>query len=153
MAWQFPQMPDRLSPEQRSQVMARIKSKDTKPELAVRRMAHALGGRFRLHRRDLPGSPDIVFPKRRLALFVHGCFWHQHAGCARSKRPATQTAYWNSKLQRNVVRDAANLDALARLGWRTHVIWECEIGSNRLRGILADLLELPLEPVRKKEGS
>ena len=107
--------------------MRRVGSKDTGPELTVRRLLTALGLRYRLQRKDLPGAPDIVLPGRRLALFVHGCFWHGH-DCKRGARaPKTNADYWRAKIARNVARDAASLAALADLGWRAEVIWECEL--------------------------
>lgn len=106
--------------------MSRVKSKDTTPELAVRRVAHSLGLRFRLHRKDLPGTPDLVFPKRHVALFVHGCFWHQHPKCKRARIPGTRREYWVPKLQRNVDRDRKSRKKLKRLGWTVVVIWECQ---------------------------
>ena len=111
---------------QRSALMSRIRSGNTQPELAVRRLLHALGYRFRLHRRDLPGRPDIVLPRHSLVIFVHGCFWHQHSGCRLASRPKTRQDYWEPKLAGNVRRDRAAADALASLGWRVAVIWECE---------------------------
>ena len=116
---------DRLTRQQRSRLMGRVRGKDTAPELAVRRLAHGLGFRFRLHRRDLPGTPDMVFPRLRKAILVHGCFWHSH-GCPAGRAPTSNTAFWNAKLDRNVRRDAENEDALRRLGWDVLVIWECE---------------------------
>ncbi len=119
-------MADVFAPEQRSSIMRAVKSANTTPELAVRRAAHALGLRFRLHRADLPGKPDLVFPARRTALFVHGCFWHGHH-CARGARlPVTNRDYWLAKITRNIARDKASIAALKKLGWRAHVIWECE---------------------------
>ena len=116
---------DHLTPEQRSANMRRIRSKDTKPELAVRRLAHAMGYRFRLHRRDLPGSPDLTFPGRRKVIFVHGCFWHGH-DCRRAHVSKTRREFWARKVERNRARDAANLSLLRALNWDTLVIWECE---------------------------
>jgi len=119
-------MTDVFDPEKRSAVMRAVKSRDTAPELAVRRAAHALGLRFRLGRNDLPGKPDLVFPSRRVALFVHGCFWHGH-DCARGARmPQTNRAYWQAKIARNIARDLAALASLRKLGWKPAVIWECE---------------------------
>jgi DNA mismatch endonuclease (patch repair protein) len=119
-------MTDVFNPTQRSAVMRAVKSKNTTPELAVRRAAHALGLRFRLHRADLPGKPDLVFPARRIALFVHGCFWHGH-DCPRGARvPQTNRAYWQAKIARNIARDAAASAALKKLGWTPRTIWECE---------------------------
>jgi DNA mismatch endonuclease (patch repair protein) len=119
-------MADVFDHEKRSAVMRAVKSKDTSPELRVRKAAHALGLRFRLQRADLPGRPDLVFASKRTALFVHGCFWHGH-DCARGARtPATNAAYWRAKIARNVARDAAAKKALRQLGWKARIIWECE---------------------------
>jgi DNA mismatch endonuclease (patch repair protein) len=121
-------MADVFNPEQRSAVMRAVKSRDTGPELKVRRAAHALGLRFRLRRDDLPGKPDLVLPKHGVAVFVHGCFWHGHT-CPRGARtPATNAAYWTAKIARNVARDAIVSKALKALGWRPVTIWECETG-------------------------
>jgi len=118
---------DRLTPARRSENMRRIKSKDTSPEWAVRRMIHGLGFRYRLHRRDLPGSPDLVFTTKRKAVFVHGCFWHAH-GCKRGgKTPVGNANYWAEKLRRNRARDRKTLSALRRTGWHCMVIWECHL--------------------------
>jgi DNA mismatch endonuclease, patch repair protein len=108
--------------------MAAIRSKGTSPELAVRRLVHALGYRYRLHRRDLPGKPDLVFALRRKVIFVHGCFWHQHANtnCPDGRVPKSNTKYWRTKLSRNTARDAENTASLRALGWRVLVVWDCE---------------------------
>ncbi len=121
-------MTDKISKSRRSANMAAIKSKDMKPEMAVRKMVHALGYRYRLHRRDLPGKPDLVFGPRRKVIFVHGCFWHMHPKetCLDARRPKSNTGYWTPKLARNVVRDSAHAAALRKFGWRVLVIWECE---------------------------
>ena len=119
-------MTDIVSPEKRSAIMARIGSRDTKPELRVRRAAHAMGLRFRLHRRDLPGTPDLVFPKYRVALFVHGCYWHRHEGCLKAYTPKSRVDFWQKKFRANVERDARASSALAAAGWHPVVIWECE---------------------------
>ena len=124
---------DRLTSEQRSAHMSRIRGKDTSPEMVVRRVAHAMGYRFRLHRRDLPGSPDVVFPSRRKVIFVHGCFWHGH-DCRKAHMPRTNTAYWAAKIERNRERDAASLHALRELGWGVLVVWECEMKDRRTLG-------------------
>lgn len=116
---------DRLSPERRSALMSRIRSKDTGPERVVRSLVHRLGFRFRLHRRDLPGTPDLAFPSRQKAIFVHGCFWHGHV-CKVGKMPKSRTEYWGPKIIENRARDARKRRKLARLGWRSLVIWECE---------------------------
>ena len=112
--------------EQRRLNMSRIRGKNTKPELMLRRGMHARGMRFRLHRRDLPGTPDIVFPSRRAAVFVHGCFWHGHA-CPMFKVPATRTDFWLAKIGSNIRRDAEAFVNLEALGWRTAVVWECAL--------------------------
>ena len=118
---------DVFTPEDRSRVMRAVKGKDTKPELIVRRLTHALGYRYRLHRKDLPGSPDLVFAGRQKVIFVHGCFWHGH-DCARgSRQPKTNAEYWRAKIARNAARDAANLKALEAHGWRALVLWECDL--------------------------
>lgn len=122
-------MADIVDSKRRSELMAGIRGQDTAPELAVRRIAHGLGLRFRLHRKDLPGRPDLVFPKHRLAVFVHGCFWHCHPGCRISHVPKTRTEYWTQKFARNVDRDRRNEDALKDLGWRVLVVWECEVAD------------------------
>jgi DNA mismatch endonuclease, patch repair protein len=123
-------MADVFAPEQRSAVMRAVKSRDTAPEMKVRKAAHALGLRFRLNRADLPGKPDLVFPAKRTALFVHGCFWHGH-NCPRGARmPQTNRAYWQAKISRNMVRDKASLAALKKLGWTPRVIWECQTRDN-----------------------
>jgi len=116
---------DKLSAERRSANMRQIRSKNTTPELLLRRMLYRLGYRFRLHRKDLPGKPDLVFPSRRKAIFVHGCFWHQHPGCRYATRPATNVAFWAAKLRGNVDRDARKRESLEHMGWVVEVIWEC----------------------------
>lgn len=119
-------MADVFSPEKRSAVMRAVKSRDTGPEMKVRRAAHALGLRFRLGRADLPGKPDLVFPAKRTAMFVHGCFWHGH-DCPRGARmPQNNRAYWQAKISRNMARDKASIAALKKLGWTPRVIWECQ---------------------------
>lgn len=120
---------DRITPERRSANMARIKGKNTKPEMVVRRLVHALGYRYRLHRRDLPGKPDLVFESRKAVIFVHGCFWHQHGDpmCKNSTLPKTRTEFWYNKLKGNFDRDARNQKALTELGYRILTIWECEL--------------------------
>jgi DNA mismatch endonuclease (patch repair protein) len=109
--------------------MARVRGVDTKPELIVRRLLHALGYRFRLHRRDLAGSPDIVLPRRRRAVFVHGCFWHRHEGCRLASSPKTRRDFWEAKFTRNVERDARAVSDLRRDGWAVTIVWECETRS------------------------
>lgn len=111
----------------RSENMRRIRSKDTQPELALRRSLYSLGLRYRIHPRELPGKPDIVFKSKKLAVFVHGCFWHQHPGCIQASDPRTNRAYWVPKLQRNVQRDRDHIETLEAAGFRVVVLWECEI--------------------------
>ena len=122
--------------------MARIRGRDTKPEKVVRSLAHALGYRFRLHRRDLPGSPDLVFSSRRRVILVHGCFWHRHPGCRFATSPRTRPEFWEAKFARNVERDAENLADLAAAGWEALVVWECETRDpDRLAGRLTAFLD------------
>ncbi|MBX9661506.1 MAG: DNA mismatch endonuclease Vsr [Nitrospiraceae bacterium] len=118
---------DKISKELRSANMRLIRSTDTKPELVLRRLIHGLGYRFRLHRKDLPGRPDIVFPGRCKVIFIHGCFWHQHSECREGRMPGTRLDYWVPKLSKNQIRDAANRTALEEQGWSVLVVWECEL--------------------------
>jgi DNA mismatch endonuclease (patch repair protein) len=120
---------DKVSPATRSAVMARVKGRDTGPEKRLRSLLFRQGFRFRLHKADLPGTPDIVLPRYRTAVFVHGCFWHRHAGCRRASTPASNVAYWERKFRRTVERDAAVAAALEALGWRVVVVWECELST------------------------
>lgn len=125
-------MVDRLTVEQRRLNMSRVRSKGTSPEIAVRRILHSLGYRFRLHRRDLPGTPDIVLPRHRVAVFVHGCFWHGHQ-CQLFRVPATRTEFWTTKIETNRRRDAIAKTSLISDGWRTMCIWECAVrGRGRI---------------------
>ncbi|HEU0122956.1 MAG TPA: DNA mismatch endonuclease Vsr [Bryobacteraceae bacterium] len=117
---------DKISTAERSEIMRRVRSKSTGPELTVRSLVHRLGYRFRLHRKDLPGSPDLVFPRFRKVIFVHGCFWHQHH-CPRAVRPQSRSDYWNRKLDGNLRRDRKNKRLLGAGGWGILVIWECQI--------------------------
>ncbi|MEL7113108.1 MAG: DNA mismatch endonuclease Vsr [Pseudomonadota bacterium] len=117
---------DKLTPTRRSALMARVRGKDTKPEMAVRRAAHAMGLRFRLHRRHLPGRPDLVLPKHGLIIFVHGCFWHRHADCPKASMPKSRQEFWHGKFERNQMRDRENEQRLLDGGWRVETIWECE---------------------------
>jgi DNA mismatch endonuclease (patch repair protein) len=147
---------DVYGPDKRSAVMRRVKGKDTGPELAVRRLLTGLGARYRLHRADLPGKPDIVLPGRRLAVFVHGCFWHGH-DCARGARvPKANRDYWTAKVARNRARDEASRAALEAAGWRVETVWECELkDAEALKARAKDWLEksLPLAgTVRRQAG-
>jgi DNA mismatch endonuclease (patch repair protein) len=124
-------MADIMTPARRSEVMSRIRSRNTKPEKSVRSLVHLLGYRFRLHRRSLPGTPDLVFPGRHKVIFVHGCFWHAHKGCKYAVRPKTRAAFWTSKLNGNRERDKQAIKELHKMGWDTHVVWECELSDRR----------------------
>ncbi|WP_202814816.1 very short patch repair endonuclease [Aurantimonas coralicida] len=124
----------------RSEIMRRVGSKDTTPEIAVRKALWAAGLRYRLHRADLPGKPDIVLPSRRIAIFVHGCFWHRHEGCRRARMPATRQEYWVPKFERNVARDIANETALRDLGWDVRIVWECETKPGQLAEFVQDII-------------
>jgi DNA mismatch endonuclease (patch repair protein) len=116
----------------RSEIMRRVPQRDTKPELIVRRALHALGYRFRVHRKDLPGSPDIVLPRYRLCIFVHGCFWHRHDGCRLTTTPATNEDFWRKKFEANMRRDREASDSLRAHGWRVALVWECETRNAEL---------------------
>jgi DNA mismatch endonuclease (patch repair protein) len=118
---------DTLTPERRSANMARIRSQNTSPELTLRKLIHGLGYRFRLHRNDLPGRPDLVFPARKKVIFVHGCFWHQHGECREGRVPGSRLEYWGPKLRRNQERDSLAQSSLKQQGWRYLVVWECEL--------------------------
>lgn len=134
-------MADTLTPAHRSRLMGRVRQKNTTPEMAVRREAHRLGFRFRLHRKDLPGRPDVVFPRLRKVIFVHGCFWHRH-NCRRTTTPKSNALFWENKFQENVERDEKALDKLRELGWSAAVIWECEAGDQaKLTARLFEFLE------------
>lgn len=132
-----------MSAMSRSEQMARIRSQDTVPEMIVRRLIHALGFRYRLHRKDLPGRPDLVFPAKHKVVFVHGCFWHQHF-CAAGRHPKTNRNYWDAKLMRNVERDRMNIVALRKLGWRSLIVWECQLRDlSRVEGRVIKFLKSP----------
>lgn len=119
-------MTDTLSSEERSRRMALVRSTDTEPEMRVRHLLHGMGYRYRLHRRDLPGTPDLVFPGRRAVVLVHGCFWHRHEGCSLARLPKSRKEFWVPKLEGNKARDAREVTALEDAGWRVFVVWECE---------------------------
>jgi len=132
-------MPDIVSPETRSRMMAGIRGRDTKPELAVRRYLDAQGFRYRLHARELPGRPDIVLPRHRAVVLVHGCFWHQHPECRFAYRPKSRAEFWAAKLEANTRRDRRDQSRLRELGWAVHVIWECELRDDALRTLVRQL--------------
>lgn len=119
-------MVERLSPQDRSALMRRVGAKNTAPEMAVRRTVHGLGYRYRVHVKELPGSPDLVFRSRKKVIFVHGCFWHRHEKCSRASTPTTNVEFWNAKFQRNIVRDQRNELLLKSAGWDVLTIWECQ---------------------------
>ena len=120
-------MADTVPPDVRSRIMAKVKSKGMKPEMRVRKLLHGLGYRYRLHRANLPGRPDLVFPSRRKVVFVNGCFWHRHNGCSRVRIPATNRDYWLSKLESNYTRDVRNVNLLEEQGWSVITVWECQL--------------------------
>lgn len=147
-------MVDNRSPESRSALMSRIGGKDTAPEIQIRRLLHSLGYRFRLHRRDLPGSPDIVFPGRKKAIFVNGCFWHAH-GCRIGKPPKSRPEFWIPKLERNRQKDSRDRRNLRALGWDVLTVWQCQIRlemrlEKRLRAFLGTSGKNPIDKPRKK---
>ena len=144
-------MADVLTPAQRRLNMSRIRGRDTKPEMLVRRGLHARGFRFRLHRRDLPGCPDLVFPGYRAVVFVHGCFWHGHS-CAMFKLPVTRADFWATKIEGNRRRDARVLQDLSAAGWRTLVLWECDLrgpGRRSLEAVIDDIVAWLTSPPAK----
>jgi len=130
--------------EQRSRNMSAIKSKNTKPEIFVRKLLHSKGYRFRLHKKDLPGSPDIVLPKYKTVIFVHGCFWHRHQNCKYASNPKTRREFWEKKFKENIERDKKTQKKLKNLGWKTNIVWECEV-KNR------EILILKLEEILRKK--
>lgn len=143
---------DRLTAKRRSWNMSRIRGKDTSPELIVRRLLHRMGYRFRLHVKDLPGKPDIVLPKYKTVIFVHGCFWHRHKGCKNCTTPTNRREWWLAKLNGNAARDKVHQRALRKLGWRSITVWECqaerETRMERLARKLADLVAATLRSSR-----
>jgi len=134
-------MTDVVDPATRSRMMAGIRGKDTAPELALRRALHGAGFRFTLHAKDLPGRPDLLLPKWRAAVQVHGCFWHRHRGCRYATSPTTRPEFWATKFAGNVERDARNHAALRALGWRVATVWECALSRDRLAGSVMALTE------------
>lgn len=151
-------MTDIVEPHIRSRMMSGIKGKDSKPEVLVRRLLFAAGLRFRLHRRDLPGTPDIVLIGRRIAIFVHGCFWHAHSGCRYFKVPSTRPEFWSAKLQGNVERDQKAIASLMSSGWRVLCVWECatrEFQDQQLGELILTWIhsELPFAEIGSPTGN
>ena len=134
-------MTDRLSPEKRSHIMSMIRSKDTKPEILVRRYLFHAGFRFRVNVRKLPGTPDIVLRKYKTAIFINGCFWHGHEGCPEFRPPRTRTEWWEQKLRRNKERDERVRAQLTEMGWHTMVVWECQLKPDRRQATLEEIVE------------
>lgn len=133
---------DNLSPQKRSERMGQVRGKNTKPELIVRRLVHSLGYHYRLHSRTLPGTPDLVFASRKKAVFVHGCFWHRHMDCRLASTPNNNSEFWSAKFEANKKRDARNIEELLRLGWKVHVVWQCQLkDSEALKKDLVAFLE------------
>ena len=144
---------DVFSREKRSKIMSRVGGKNTKPEVIVRSLLHNMGYRFRLHRKDLPGKPDITLPKYKKIIFVHGCFWHGHKNCPRSKRPTTNESFWNEKLDKNIARDKLNIDNLIEAGWDVFVIWTCEVKDlDKLKNKLLSFLENTPHGIRRNKN-
>lgn len=143
-------MTDAISKDQTA-IMRAVRTRHTEPEMRVRRIAHRLGYRFRLHRSDLPGKPDLAFPVQRKLIFVHGCFWHQHQGCRRGSAPQSNVAFWRPKLARNRSRDAEQMAAVKRRGWRALVIWECQ--TNDEKRLAARLSRFLLDDAIRKKSA
>ncbi len=131
----------------RSKMMSGIRGKDTKPEMQVRRFLHARGYRYRLHRTDLPGKPDLVLTALKTCVFVHGCFWHRHVGCRYASQPKTRVDFWDDKFKKNVARDLANIQELEDLGWRTLIVWECQLRADKFA---LEKLLVTLEQIREE---
>lgn len=134
-------MTDTVDRATRSRTMARVRSQDSKAEMAVRRALHRAGLRYRLHARRLPGTPDLVLPRRNTVVFVHGCFWHRHPGCKEAAMPSSNSAYWAAKFERNVQRDRRDIAELRTMGWDVIVLWECEIDDGSVAALATELLD------------
>jgi DNA mismatch endonuclease, patch repair protein len=134
---------DVFDPQKRSEIMSRVRGKDTKPELRVRSHLHGTGLRYVKHDQRLPGKPDLSFPSRRLALFVHGCFWHGHEGCKKATIPATRPEFWRAKIKNNKARDERVKLDLAMLGWDVRIVWQCSINPQYLTDLAADIAAMP----------
>jgi DNA mismatch endonuclease Vsr len=137
-------MPDIFSPSKRSELMSKIKGKETKPEILVRKYLFSKGFRYRKNVRKLPGTPDIVLTRYRTIIFIHGCFWHLHQGCKDGHLPSSNASYWKEKLSKNVERDQKNMSLLSSLGWKVIVIWECELKTAVLRNSRLEQLMLEI---------
>lgn len=134
-------MADTLSPKERSERMSRIRGKGSAPEMKLRRLVHGMGFRYRLHIKELPGKPDLVFPSRHAVIFMHGCFWHRHQGCKLARLPKSKLDFWKTKLEANKERDLLHKRQLRDLGWRVLVVWECEMSdTDRVSAIVRDFL-------------
>jgi DNA mismatch endonuclease, patch repair protein len=142
---------DKVTPEERSRMMRAVRRTDTKPEVFVRHALHANGFRFRLHRADLPGKPDIVLPKFRMAIFIHGCFWHGH-DCRRGKRPDTRKEFWNKKIDSNMERDRRACTALTEFGWSAVTIWTCEL-REKTEHLISDLRRRAIKQISSSPGT
>ena len=145
-------MPDIFAPEKRHEIMQNVKTKNTAPEIKLRSLLHKNGFRFRVNRKDLPGKPDIVLPKYRAVIFVHGCFWHGH-DCPRGQRPQTNADFWNQKIDRNVIRDKSDVSLLESLGWRVLIVWECEIKKKNAAVLLSRVKEFLLHSTNTIQNS
>ena len=145
-------MPDIFAPEKRHEIMQNVKTKNTAPEIKLRSLLHKNGLRFRVNRKDLPGKPDIVLPKYRAVIFVHGCFWHGH-DCPRGQRPQTNADFWNQKIDRNVIRDKSDVSLLESLGWRVLIVWECEIKKKNEAVLLSRVKEFLLHSTNTIQNS
>ena len=143
-------MADIVTPEKRSQMMAGIKGKNTRPEMAIRTGLHKIGFRYRIHVRDMPGKPDMIFPKFRAVLFVHGCFWHHH-DCHLFKWPSSRVEFWRTKIDRNVEVDRLNIEKLREAGWRIGIVWECAV-KGRTRKPLPEVIENCRDWLLTREG-
>jgi DNA mismatch endonuclease (patch repair protein) len=146
-------MADILSKAERSALMARIRGLNTTPEIVVRRYLHQRGFRYRLHPPDLPGRPDIVLPKLRTAIFVHGCFWHRHVGCKKTTTPSTRRAFWKAKFEANIERDTRKLAELTAQGWEAITVWECEVTPAHLARLVSSLQKNPKQTQRSQAAA
>jgi DNA mismatch endonuclease (patch repair protein) len=133
-------MVDIFSKEKRSQIMSKVSGKETKPEILVRKLLFSKGFRYRKNVKSLPGNPDIVLPKYKTVIFVHGCFWHQHEGCRKSIRPTTKIEFWNEKLDKNIVRDTTNVEHLTKAGWKVLTVWECQLKKKDIETLTQEVI-------------